>query len=275
MSFLSDSPTAGNQETSTPIPPTPATNARYPAFPSAIAPEPGPPCASRLTNSIYFLEPASGRPAPNVTSIALDGLIGEHDEPPDTTSLACGDGAYVNNAGGSRPPTSNSLLPPTDCVVSATRTNRSSRNTTASSVFLAGNGEQSSQQPLNPFGDQPGANSQYSSPTWPSQQPDPDYERRARDRYGECDHLVSLPSMDDLDRAQTPAPHAATAQDLEEVMHAHQLMKIQQFVRSRQHCSAPDGRSLAVRRKKLWVVLVGFLVLCFVIGLTTWLVLKP
>lgn len=275
MSFFSGSSTAGNQETSTPIPPTPAANARYPAFPSAVAPEPGLPCASRLTNSICFLEPASGRPAPNVTSIALDGLIGEHDEPPDATSPACGDGPYANNTRGSPPPTSNSLLPPTYLVVSATRTNRSSRNTTASSVFLAGRGEESSQQPLNPFRDQPGVNSQYSSPTWPSPQPDPDYERRARDRYCERDPLVPLPSMDDLYRTQAPAPHAATAQDLEEVMHAHQLMKIQQFVRSRQHYSAPDGRSRAVRRKKLWIVFAGFLVLCFVIGVTTWLVLKP
>lgn len=68
--------------------------------------------------------------------------------------------------------------------------------------------------------------------------------------------------------------HAAAIQDLEAVMRAHRLMKIQQFIRTRRHYSAepntPDGRLGAVRRKKFWILIAVSLGLCSIIGLAAW-----
>lgn len=272
----SNTSTARSQKKPTLILPTSASNARYSAFSSPIAPGPDLPCASKLTNSTYFLEPTSGRQVRNIASVTLDSLIGAYNQPDNTPNLACECSSCTNDARHPWPLGPNLLSTPSR-VTTTTGMNYRDRNRMTCPAFLADYGAGGDQQPLTPFGGPPGSGSQHRFSAPPCSQFDPNYERRARGRYADRDPLVSLPWMDDLYRTQTPVFYSPSEQELEDFMRAHQLMKIQQFVNSRQYYSAspntPDGHSRTIRQRKLWILVAVLLSLCCITGFTTWRVI--
>lgn len=276
IAMSSNTSAARSQKTPMLILPTSASNARYPVFPSPTAPGSGLPCASNLTNSTYFLEPASGRPVRNITSVTLDGLMGGYNQPDNTPSLACECISCANDACRPWLPYPNLLLTP-GWVTTTTRINHRDRNRMTCPAILAAYGAGSGQQPLIPFGFPPVSGSQYRFSAPPRPQFDPNYESRARDRYGDLGPVVSLPRMGNLYRTQIPIPYSPSEQELEDLMRAHQLMKIKKFVESRQHHFArpntPAGHSRTVRQRKFWILVAVLSSLCFIAGCTTWRVL--
>ncbi|KAF8535109.1 hypothetical protein BDD12DRAFT_808820 [Trichophaea hybrida] len=110
------------------LPSSPALS-RYPSFPSPGTPET---CASNLNDNTYFLEPSSGKPVRNVTSVTLETLIAQEAAAEASSSSSTGASELF------RPPYGNTKHVKNVRSHSAMSRARPRANSTTSSVYSRG-----------------------------------------------------------------------------------------------------------------------------------------